>query len=261
MEISFSPNEILVNIASFLTLKDAKSLLLSSKLMYEISKTCIRTAPRLKRMLSVQSLLTLAHLPIHQLWTTDLLVKDLTGEEALEQMVKMWGFIVDTWNLFVLCIDLCCFAIQNYGMLQEDHIRLLCSELQFETVGKILRFVEILESINIKTFFLGDDRLLSLEQFRRLYTFPIDKVPIQALDIRSADDVGKFMGLLYHARKQCVMCKIILGGGHGRWGGGILSSPSPPCRGNPESSSHAQSIKYLLGDLVSSGNSESTIGL
>ena len=31
--------------------------------------------------------------------------------------------------------------------------------------------------------------------------------------------------------------------------------------GNPESSSHAQSIKYLLGDLVSSGNSESTIGL
>ena len=50
MEISFSPNEILVNIASFLTLKDAKSLLLSSKLMCEISKTCIRTAPRLKRM-------------------------------------------------------------------------------------------------------------------------------------------------------------------------------------------------------------------
>ena len=101
MEISFSPNEILVNIASFLTLKDAKSLFLSSKLMYEISKTCIRTAPRLKRMLSVQSLLTLAHLPIHQLWATDLLVKDLTGEDALEEMVKMWGFIVDIETYFI----------------------------------------------------------------------------------------------------------------------------------------------------------------
>ena len=95
--LSTLPPELLEKITVYLSKKDLKSLCLVSTLCCRVCRIAIWAAPRFRRRMGAERLLSLIHLPIKELHTKDLDNYKNNGG-IMEVLVKMK-------SLSVICVD------------------------------------------------------------------------------------------------------------------------------------------------------------